>query len=137
MGRFSETLMEHFTSPRNTGTLEHPDRVGLVGRPGEGAFFLLHLRLDAGRIAEVRFQTYGCGTTIAAGSMLSELILGRTLDECRLLTADILILELDGVPPDKMHCPALAIAALQVAVEGVVIAPQRSPDDPAGTHDRA
>lgn len=116
MGRFSETLMDHFTSPRNVGTLEAPDRVGLVGAPGQGAFFLIHLKLDGERVAAVRFQTYGCGTTIASGSMLSELIEGRTIEECLALTADDLVSALDGVPPDKAHCPMLAVSALQNAL---------------------
>lgn len=116
MGHFSDTLMDHFSSPRNTGVLEEPDLVGLVGTPGQGPFFVLYLKLTDGRIDAARFRTHGCGATIAAGSMLTELIRGRTPDECRGLTVDNLIAALDGVPPEKLHSPTLAIAALQHAL---------------------
>jgi nitrogen fixation NifU-like protein len=117
MGRYSETLMEHFNSPRNGGVLEHPDRVGIVGVPGQGPFFVLYLKLDGDRVREARYRTYGCGPTIAAGSVLTELIAGRTIEECRGLTTEDVIAALDGVPPEKLHCPTMAVAALHKAVE--------------------
>jgi NifU-like protein involved in Fe-S cluster formation len=118
MGKFSDTLMDHVTAPRNTGVMENPDLTGMAGAPGRGAFLVLCLRVRDGRITEAKFQTYGCGPTIAAGSMLTEMILGRTIEECREVTAEQLIEALDGVPPDKLHCPALAIAALRNAING-------------------
>ena len=116
MGRFSETLTEHFLAPRNSGVMEDADLTGHSGTPGRGAFLILFLKVQEGRIAAAKYQTYGCGPTIAAGSMLTELIVGRTLADCRKLTTDDLIAALDGVPPDKRHCPALAIGALQDAL---------------------
>ena len=77
---------------------------------------ILFLRIEDERIAAAKYHTVGCGPTIACGSMLSELVLGRTIAECRELTADHLIEALDGVPPDKLHFPAMAIAALQDAL---------------------
>jgi nitrogen fixation NifU-like protein len=117
MANFSETLMDHFTSPRNSGTIDEPDRIGQAGTLGQGPFMVLYLRLNADLITHAKFRTYGCGTTIAAGSMLTELIIGRTLAFCRALTTDDLIAALDGVPPEKLHSPALAIAALQNALK--------------------
>jgi nitrogen fixation NifU-like protein len=116
MGKYSETLMDHVMAPRNGGVMEAPDLTGRAGTPGRGAFLILYLKLNDDRITAARYHTYGCGPTIAAGSMLTELIVGRTIAECRGLTADDLIAALDGVPPDKLHCPALAIAALQDAL---------------------
>ena len=113
MARFSETLTEHVMAPRNAGVMEDPDLTGHAGTPGRGAFLILFLKVQDDRIAAAKYQTYGCGPTIAAGSMLTELIVGRTIAECRELTTDDLIAALDGVPPDKLHCPALAIGALQ------------------------
>jgi NifU-like protein involved in Fe-S cluster formation len=110
--------MDHVTSPRNSGVMELPDLTGTAGVPGSGPFMVLSLRVQEGRITAAKFQTYGCGPTIASGSMLTEMIIGRTIDECRELTAEDLILALDGVPPDKLHGPALAIAALRNAVGG-------------------
>ena len=69
VGKYSETLMDHVTAPRNTGVLDHPDLTGMAGTPGSGAFLILCLRVDDGRITAAKFQTYGCGPAIAAGSM--------------------------------------------------------------------
>jgi nitrogen fixation NifU-like protein len=96
--------------------MESPDLTGHAGAPGRGAFIILFLRVAEGRIAAAKYHTVGCGPTIACGSMLSELVVGRSIDECRGVTADDLIGALDGVPPDKLHCPALAIAALRDAL---------------------
>jgi NifU-like protein involved in Fe-S cluster formation len=93
--------MDHASYPRNPGVMDHPDLTGIAGTPGNGPFMVLSLRLQDGRIAAAKFQTYGCGPTIASGSMLTEMIL---------------ILALDGVPPDKLHGPELAIAALRDAL---------------------
>jgi nitrogen fixation NifU-like protein len=110
--------MDHFTAPRNAGALESPDATGHAGTPGRGPFLILYLRIKDDRIAAARFHTYGCGPTIACGSMLTELIVGRSIGECRELTAETLIRALDGVPPEKLHSPALAIAALRDALGG-------------------
>jgi nitrogen fixation NifU-like protein len=117
MGKYSDILMEHFTAPRNSGPLETPDATGHAGTPGRGPFLILYLRINNDRIVAARFQTYGCGPTIACGSMLTELITGRTVADCLQLTTETLIDALDGVPPDKLHSPTLAIAALRDALK--------------------
>jgi nitrogen fixation protein NifU and related proteins len=116
MAKYSETMMDHVLSPRNGGVLEQPDLTGHAGTPGRGAFLILFLRIVEGRVATAKYHTVGCGPTIACGSMLSELVLGRSIAECRELTAEDLIEALDGVPPDKLHCPALAVGALRDAL---------------------
>jgi nitrogen fixation protein NifU and related proteins len=116
MGKYSETMMDHVLSPRNGGVIEHPDLTGHSGTPGRGAFLILFLRVEEERISAAKYHTLGCGPTIACGSMLSELVLGKSIAECRELTANDLIEALDGVPPDKLHCPALAIGALRDAL---------------------
>ena len=88
VGKFSETLMDHVTSPRNSGVMELPDLTGTAGVPGSGPFMVLSLRVQEGRITAAKFQTYGCGPTIVSGSMLTEMIIGRTIEECRELTAE-------------------------------------------------
>jgi nitrogen fixation protein NifU and related proteins len=118
MGQFSDTLMDHFSSPRNGGTMVSPDLVGLAGTPGAGPYFVLHLRIDDDRIVESRYQTHGCGVSIACGSMLTELIACRPVSECHSLTPETLAEALGGVPSTKLHCPALAIAALKDALNG-------------------
>ncbi len=116
MTRYSDTLMEHFSSPRNSGHMDSPDLVGHVGMPGQGPFFLLYLRVRDGLIEAAKFQTYGCGATIASGSVLTELILGRSVTECFKVSVDDVIKELDGIPPHKLHCPTMAVTALQDAL---------------------
>jgi NifU-like protein involved in Fe-S cluster formation len=117
MSRFSDTLMDHFNSPRNRGRLENPDRVGIGGTPGQGPYLILMLRVQDGRVIEAKCDSHGCGVTIAAGSILTELVINRQLDSCRGITADELTSALGGVPSDKAHCPALAAAALRNAIE--------------------
>jgi nitrogen fixation protein NifU and related proteins len=116
MAKYSETLTEHVMTPRNGGTIENPDLTGHAGAPGRGAFMILYLKIQNQRIAAAKYHTVGCGPTIASGSILTEMILGRSIAECCGLTMDDVIEALDGMPPDKMHCPALAIGALQDAL---------------------
>jgi len=123
MGQFSDTLMDHFSSPRNSGIMEAPDLVGLAGVPGSGPYVVLYLRTEEDSIVESRYQTHGCGVSIACGSMLTELIAHRTVSECLELSPERLAEALGGVPSAKLHCPALAIAALKDALKGFA-APQ-------------
>ena len=116
MAKYSETLTEHVMSPKNGGLIENADLTGHAGAPGRGAFMILYLKMEGERIAVAKYHTVGCGPTIASGSMLTELIIGRSVAECRELTVENLIEALDGVPPDKLHCPALAIGALKDAL---------------------
>ena len=74
------------------------------------------MKVEEERITAAKYHTVGCGPTIASGSMLTEIIVGKSIAECRGLTVENLIGALDGVPPDKLHCPALAIGALQDAL---------------------
>jgi NifU-like protein involved in Fe-S cluster formation len=115
MGKYSGTLMDHFMSPRNAGALESPDVTEYVGAPGHGPFLILYLRIEETRVVVAMFQTYGCGPTIACGSMLTELIIGRSLEVYSRLTTETLIASFAGVAAEKLHNPALVIAALRNA----------------------
>jgi len=116
VGKYSAILTDHVMAPRNGGVMESPDLTGLAGVPGRGAFMILFLKLEHDRISAAKYHTVGCGPTIASGSMLTEMIVGRPIAECRNLTVEDLVEALDGMPPDKMHCPALAIGALKDAL---------------------
>src|SRR5438034_687909 len=120
MERFSDILMDHFMAPRNDGHMEAPDRVGVGGNPGQGPSIVLYLRLRENVIFDARFRANGCGVTIAAGSMLTEMIVNRSVEECRTISADQLAEALGGVPPDKAHSPILAITALRSALGSVI-----------------
>jgi len=116
MSRFSDMLMDHFNAPRNARRLETPDRVGVGGVPGQGPFVVLYLRVKEKAVTEAAYQANGCGVTIACGSMLTEMIVNRSLDVCRSIGPEHLTEALGGVPSDKAHAPALAIAALKNAL---------------------
>ena len=83
MGKHSETLTEHVMAPRNGGAIENPDLTGHAGAPGRGAFMILYQKPEDERIALAKCHTVGCGPTIASGSMLSEMIRGKSIAECR------------------------------------------------------
>jgi len=116
MPRFSETVIEHFQNPLHRGPLKNPDRVGLVGSPGGGPFFLLALKLDKDRILEAKFECHGCGASIATGSILTEALIGIDLDTAANLTTGDLFDALGGMPADKQHCLENAIHALRLAL---------------------
>ncbi|MCH9776820.1 MAG: iron-sulfur cluster assembly scaffold protein [Planctomycetes bacterium] len=105
--------MDHFQSPRNQGRMDDPDRVGLAGTPGQGPYLLIQVKIKNDQIIDVRFQSHGCGPTIASGSLLTELIQGKTLTECQVITDKILLEELGGLPPHKRHCVGYAVQALK------------------------
>ena len=120
MPKFSPKLMEHFLAPRNQGRLESADRTGISGVPHQGPFLRLELCLRQGVITEARFQAHGCGPAIACGSILTELITGRSIEEALDLSPRSIIEALDGVPDDKRHCAEAAIAALRNALKDSV-----------------
>src|SRR4029077_10952953 len=100
MSRFSETLMDHFQSPRNRARMESPDVVGMAGVPGQGRYLALYVRIREGQVSKAQYDCHGCGVTIACGSALTELMMGRTIEDCTEITTRDLVTALDGVPPD-------------------------------------
>jgi nitrogen fixation NifU-like protein len=111
MGVYSEVVMEHFRHPRNVGCLDPCDLRGASGTPGHGPFMLFTVRVDDGHVSEVRYQTFGCGPAIAAGSVMTEMVCGRTLVETAALSRDVLLAALGGLPEDKWYCVDLAVGA--------------------------
>ena len=114
--RFSETLMDHFLDPRNRGTLERSDGTGVSGVPGQGPFFMIQLGCVDGVIHEARFNSHSCGVTVAAGSVLTELILNRRLVDAVFITPRDIEVALGGVPIDKRYVTESAIATLRQAI---------------------
>lgn len=117
MSRYSEIIMDHFVQPRNRGKLKNPSGVGVVGVPGEGPFLMFQIFCTEEIIASAAFECHNCGVMIASGSILTTITIGKTLQECRLISSDDLVQQLDGVPPDKRHGPRFAIEALRLAIQ--------------------
>lgn len=114
---YSEKVMEHFQNPRNVGELENPDGIGEEGNPTCGDVMQLHIAVKDGVITECKFKTFGCGSAIAVSSMITEMAVGKTLDEALEITKEDVAGELGGLPPQKMHCSNLGAAALRKAIE--------------------
>ncbi len=114
---YSDKVMDHFTNPRNVGELENPDGVGEVGNASCGDIMKIFLKIEGEVIKDIRFKTFGCGAAIATSSMVTEMAIGKTLDEALQLTNASVADALDGLPPAKMHCSNLAADALHEAIK--------------------
>jgi nitrogen fixation NifU-like protein len=114
---YTEKVMDHFTNPRNVGEIENADGVGLVGNPVCGDVMKLFIKVEDGRISDVKFKTFGCGAAIATSSMVTEMVKGKTLEEALAISNKAVAEALDGLPPNKMHCSNLAADALHKAIE--------------------
>jgi nitrogen fixation NifU-like protein len=113
--RYSATLVEHFLNPRNAGLMRDPDGAGEDEFEGCGDLTRVFLRVRDGRAAEARFQSYGCGPTIAAASVASELISGRALEDLVNLKAREIEDALDGLPDDRKHAADVVAGAVRAA----------------------
>ena len=114
---YSNKVMDHFTNPRNVGEIENPDGVGEVGNACCGDIMKVYLRVENDTIKDIKFKTFGCGAAIASSSMVTEMALGKTLEEAMELTNAAVAEALDGLPAPKMHCSNLATDALRAAIE--------------------
>ena len=117
MALYSEKVMDHFRNPRNLGVIEDADGVGQVGNAKCGDIMKIYLKIEDGRIDDVKFETFGCGSAIASSSMATELIKGKPISEAMALTNKAVAEALDGLPPHKMHCSVLAEEAIKAALE--------------------
>ena len=113
--RYSATLVDHFLDPRNAGLMRDADGTGSDEYAGCGDLTRFYLRVRDGRLAEARFQAYGCGPTIAAASVATELAAGRTVEHLTLLKAQEIEDALDGLPDDRKHAAEVAAGAMRAA----------------------
>ncbi len=114
---YSEKVMDHFTNPRNVGEIENASGVGEVGNASCGDIMRISLQVEDNIIQDVKFKTFGCGAAIATSSMVTELAIGKTIDEALILTNQAVAEALDGLPAAKMHCSNLAADALHEAIK--------------------
>ena len=116
MSLYSEKVMDHFKNPRNVGVIENADGVGEVGNAKCGDIMKIYLKIENGIIADVKFETFGCGSAIASSSMATELIKGKPLSDALALTNKAVAEALDGLPAHKLHCSVLAEEAIRAAI---------------------
>jgi nitrogen fixation NifU-like protein len=115
---YSKKVLDHFDAPRNMGSLDKDDEAvgtGIVGAPECGDVMKLQIRVENGRIVEAKFKTFGCGSAIAASSIATEWIKGKTLNEAEEIKNTDIVQEL-SLPPVKVHCSVLAEDAIKAAI---------------------
>lgn len=118
---YSEKVMEHFANPRNAGRISDAHGVGAVGDPLCGDFLRIYIKVEDNRISHIKFEITGCPAAIAAGSVLTGLAKGKTLDDAfEIMDGDILE-ALGGLPEHKLHCTDLGTGALQEAILNYII----------------
>ncbi|MFR7479221.1 MAG: Fe-S cluster assembly scaffold protein NifU [Acutalibacteraceae bacterium] len=117
MALYSEKVMDHFRHPRNVGVIENADGIGEVGNARCGDIMKIYLKIENNVIADVKFETFGCGSAIASSSMATELIKGQPVSEAMKLTNKAVAEALDGLPAHKLHCSVLAEEAIKKALQ--------------------
>ncbi|MBI4297295.1 MAG: Fe-S cluster assembly scaffold protein NifU [Chloroflexi bacterium] len=114
---YSDLVMDHFSHPRNVGSIPDADGVGLVGNPVCGDLMKMFIKVEGDRIVDIKFQTFGCGAAIATSSMVTEMVKGKTLDEAMDVSNQAVAEALGGLPATKMHCSNLAADGVHKAIE--------------------
>jgi nitrogen fixation protein NifU and related proteins len=131
--RYSAVLVEHFLNPRNAGLMREPDGSGSDEYAGCGDLTRFYLRMREGLVAEARFQAYGCGPTIAAASVATELALGRAAEDLAAMKAQDVEDVLEGLPEDRRHAADVAAGAMRAAALDVLRRHQASGPEKRGT----
>jgi nitrogen fixation NifU-like protein len=115
---YNEKVLEHFRNPRNVGSIENPDGKSTEGSPACGDMVSVYIKVDEGtkRIKDIKFESYGCASNIATGSIITELAKGKTLEEAKNISWKEASDALGGLPKIKTHCSVLAVDGLRAAI---------------------
>jgi len=114
---YNEKVMKAFAEPKNVGEIENPDGIGTVGNASCGDIMQISLRIEDEVIKDAKFKTFGCAAAIATSSTATEMIKGMTIEEALKLTNKQVVEELEGLPPQKLHCSVLAEEAIKKAID--------------------
>ena len=117
MALYTETVMDHFTHPRNVGEIPDASGVGEVGNAKCGDIMKMYLKIKDDRSEDAKFETFGCGSAIASSSMATELIKGKTVDEALAVTNKQVVDAMGGLAAYKLHCSVLAEESIKAAVK--------------------
>ena len=117
---YTETVIDHAQNPRNVGSIPEADGFASVTRPC-GDTVEIWIRVQYGLIKDIKFQTDGCGTTIAAGSMVTELAKGKSVGEVQRVTQSDVLNALGGLPSESVHCALLAANTMKEAIKDYLL----------------
>ena len=114
---YNEKVMEAFKNPQNVGEVENYDGLGKVGNASCGDIMQITLKIENDVIVDAKFKTFGCAAAIATSSTATKMVIGMTIDQALQLTNKKVVEELEGLPPQKIHCSVLAEEAIKAAIE--------------------
>ena len=120
--QYSKKVLDHFTRPHNQGVIKNASGVGMVGNPVCGDLMKIYIKVKKDKdkgdvIDDIKFETLGCASAIATSSMVTDLAMGKTIDDAMKITRNDVADALEGLPPIKMHCSNLADEALHEAIK--------------------
>ncbi len=118
---YTDLVMDHFSNPRNVGEIEDADGVGQIGNPVCGDVMRISIAVEDDRIADIKFKTFGCGAAVATSSMVTEMVMGKTLGDAADISNKAVAEALGGLPANKMHCSNLAADALHLAIQDYLV----------------
>lgn len=114
---YNDKVMQVFANPKNVGEIDNPDGLGKVGNAACGDIMQITLKIDNGIISDAKFKTFGCAAAIATSSTACEMIKGMSIEDALKLTNKKVVEELEGLPPQKLHCSVLAEEAIKAAID--------------------
>ncbi|MFA4965317.1 MAG: Fe-S cluster assembly scaffold protein NifU [Thermoleophilia bacterium] len=119
---YTDLVMDHFSNPRNVGEIEDADGIGQIGNPVCGDVMRISISVDGDdHIADIKFKTFGCGAAVATSSMVTEMVMGKSLAEAAEISNRAVAEALGGLPANKMHCSNLAADALHLAIQDYLV----------------
>jgi nitrogen fixation protein NifU and related proteins len=116
MAVYSAKVLEHFRKPKNAGMIEDASGIGEIGDPDCGDFMKVFIKVEDGMVKDVKYQIKGCPASIACASAMTEIAMGKPLEDAMFITDDDIVTALDGLPEFKIHCSALGASGLAKAI---------------------